>query len=287
MSKNSLVYCINPSQYDVFDERINKPIWYRKIENGEEVGSMVSQEMDEINYPKNPFEFFAPNNIGMLLSVSQRFKNQARELYEEKINPKKVNHSYVEIEQNKKKFLQEKSIIAADYIELVQISIVFAYTAIESFANLSIPESYEYELIVKSKGIKEIYDKKAIERWVSLSDKISKILTVIYKTPKIENQNFWSSVKSLEKRRHNIIHQKSINRTEFYKDYFKEQIFKQIDSAQTVLHFFYNSHSLKNKTNPLWPWSIGKEKTFPVAEFDSKNTEVIGNLHEGKTIKSR
>jgi hypothetical protein len=248
---------------------------------------MVSQEMDEINFPKNPFEFFAPNNLGMLLSISQRYKKMAKKLYEEKINPKKVNHSYIDTQKDKKKFLQEQSVISADYIELIQVSIVFAYTAIESFVNLSIPENYKYEVKVKNKGITEIYDKTAIERWVSLGDKLSEILTDIYKTPKIENQKFWSNLKSLEKHRHNIIHQKSIDRTEFYKEYFKEQIFKQIESAQTVLQFFYDVHSKENKTNPLWPWSIGKEKAFPVAEFESNNFEVTGNLYEGKNKKNR
>jgi hypothetical protein len=282
MNKNSLVYCINPSQYDIFDERINKPIWYRKVEDGKETGSMVSQEMDEINFPKNPLEFFAPNNVGMLLSVSQRYKDLAFKMYNEEINPKTVNHSYVETEEDKKKFLQRKSIMAADYIELIQIAIVFSYTAIESFSNLSIPSDYKYEVKNKSKGITEIYDKVAIERWVSLGDKLSKILTSVYSTKKIETQKFWSSLKSLEKNRHKIIHQKSINRTEFYKEYFKGGIFKQIDSAQNVLQFFYDANSQENKTNPLWPWSIGKEKSFPIAEFESKNVEVIGNLYEGK-----
>ncbi|RXQ87171.1 hypothetical protein EO244_16650 [Ancylomarina salipaludis] len=285
MSKDSLVYCINPSQYDIFDERINKPIWHRKVENGKEVGSMVSQEMDAINYPKNPFEFFAPNNIGMLLSISQKYKKMAKELYEKKINPKNVNHSSESTE--KKKNLQEQSVIAADYIELIQVSIVFAYTAIESFVNLSIPDDYKYEVNVKSKGITEIYDKIAIERWVSLGDKLSKILTDIYKTPKIESQKFWSNLKSLEKNRHNIIHQKSINRTEFYKEYFKEQIFKQIESAQIALQFFYDAHSKENKTNPLWPWVIGNEKAFPSAEFESNNFEVTGNLYDGKKTDNK
>lgn len=243
---------------------------------------MVSQEIDEIKFPKNPLEFFAPKNVGMLLSISQRYKKLAQELYEEKINPRKVNHSYVETDKNKKQFLQEQSIIAADFIELIQIAVVFAYTAIESFANLSIPEDYTYEVKLKNKGITEVYDKVAIERWISLGDKLSNILTKIYKTPKIESQKFWSNLKSLEKHRHNIIHQKSINRTEFYKEYFKEQIFKQIESAQIALQFFYDAHSKENKTNPLWPWAIGKEKAFPIAEFDSKNFEVIGNLYEGK-----
>lgn len=282
MKKNGLVYCINPGQYDIFDIRINKPIWYREIKDSKEVGSMVFQEMDEVNFSKNPFNFFAPNNIGMLLSISQRYKGFAKELYDNKINPRKVSHSYVDTDKDKKKFLQEQSIIAADYIELIQISIVFAYTAIESFVNLSIPEDYEYKVNVKNKGITEIYDKTAIERWVSLCDKISNILTQVYNTSKIESQKFWSRFKALEKNRHNIIHQKSINRTEFYKEYFKENIFKQIDCAEEILQFFYDAHAKDNRTNPLWPWAIGKEKVFPTAEFVSDNFEVIGNLYEGK-----
>lgn len=287
MKKNSLVYCINPSQYEIFDERINKPIWHRKLEKGQETGSMVSQEMDEINFPKNPFEFFAPNNVGMLLSISQRYKKLARELYDEKINPKKNNHSLVKTEMDKKKFLQEKSIIAADYIELIQISIVFAYTAIESFVNLSIPDDYKYEVRVKNKGITEVYDKVAIERWVSMGDKLSNILTDIYSTSKIESQKFWSNLKSLEKNRHNIIHQKSINRTEFYKEYFKESIFNQIDCVQSVMQFFYDAQSKENKTNPLWPWAVGKEKEFPTTGFESENFEVTGNLYEGKKKRKK
>jgi len=52
------------------------------------------------------------------------------------------------------------------------------------------------------------------------------------------------------------------------------------------LRFFYDVHSKQNRTNPLWSWSIGKEKAFPVAEFESKNFEVIGNLYEGKKKKT-
>src|ERR1700760_117806 len=103
MSKNNLVYCIHPEQYEVFDERINKPVWHRKTENGKEVGSMVLQEMDEIAYPKNPFEFFAPNNVGMLLSVSHKYRDQAKELYAAAIDPKKHNHSLTDTKNDKKK----------------------------------------------------------------------------------------------------------------------------------------------------------------------------------------
>ncbi|GAA4925311.1 hypothetical protein [Mucilaginibacter defluvii] len=286
MSKNQLVYCIHPEQYDVFDTRINKPVWHRKLENGVEVGSMVLQELDIIPYSKNPFEFFAPNNVGMLLSISQKYRDQAKELYTSAIDPKLHDHSVTNAKIDKKKFLQEKSKEAANYIELIQIAVVFAYTAVESFVNLSIPDDYKYEVHIKNKGITEIYNKTAIERWISLNDKLANILTVIYKTRKIESEKFWSNFKSLEKLRHNIIHQKSIDRTEFYKDYFMDQIFKIVDSGLLMLQFFYDAHASENRSNPLWPWGIGKEKSFPVINsFDSKDFEVIGNLYQGRKSK--
>jgi hypothetical protein len=286
MSKNKLVYCIHPEQYEIFDTRINKPVWYRKLENGQEVGSMVLQELDEIPYPNNPFEFFAPNNVGMLLSISQSYREQARALYSLSIDPKLHNHSVTQTKSDKKKFLQDKSKIAANYIEMIQIAVVFSYTAIEAFVNLSIPEDYKYENIVKNKGITEIFDKTAIERWISLGDKLAIILTVIYKTSKIEAEKFWSNFKTLEKLRNHIIHQKSIDRTEFYKDYFNDQIFKIIDSSSLLLQFFYDAHAHENRSNPLWPWVIGKEKSFPTTNsVDSQNFSVIGNLYQGKQKK--
>jgi len=245
---------------------------------------MVFQELDEVNFAKNPLTYFPPNNVGLLLSISKRHLKDAKDLFKKHIDPHLVNHSFVDTSTNKKEFLKEKSKVVADYIETIQICIVFGYTALEAFANLSITDTYEYKVNVKSKGIIELYDKKAIERWVSLGDKLSNILPEIYETKKIETTKFWSYFTKLEKYRHDIIHQKTIERTDFYKTYFNKDIFEICASAETVLKFFYESHSDKQKTNPLWPWLINKDKEFPLTtDFKSENFEVVGNLFEGKT----
>lgn len=283
MNKQGLVYCIQPEQYDIFDERISKPICIKSIENGVEKGSMVFQELDEVNFKNNSLTYFPPNNVGLLLSISKRYLKEAKELYAKEINPSTVNHSYVETTQIKKEFLKLKSKIVADYIEMIQICIVFGYTALEAFANLSITDNYEYKVQVKSKGITELYDKKAIERWVKLSDKVSKILPDIYETKKIETAKFWDYFIKLEKYRHDIIHQKSIEKTDFYKTYFNKDIFDICSCPELVLKFFYETHASKQRTNPLWPWLINRDKEFPLTtDFQSQNFEVIGNLYEGK-----
>ena len=42
--KQGLVICKNPEQYEVFDQRIMKPICIKKVENGVEIG--VKKEVE-------------------------------------------------------------------------------------------------------------------------------------------------------------------------------------------------------------------------------------------------
>lgn len=280
--KQGLVFCVYPEQYEIFDTRINKPICIKKIEGDIEVGSMVYQELDQISFKKNSLLYFPPNNVAILLSISKRFLNEAKSIFESKMDPNKFNHSLDNAKGDRKRYLMEKSKIVCDFIENIQISIVFSYTALEAFCNLSIPDDYEYKTEIKNKGTTEVYDKKAIERWIPLKEKLCKILPEIYKTKKLENQKFWGYYVILEKYRNDIIHQKSIERTEFYKNYFRKDLFNVCQSGEEIIKFFYEQHSEKNKTNPLWPWLINKEKEFPLTtDFKSENFEVVGNLYEG------
>ena len=102
----------------------------------------------------------------------------------------------------------------------------------------------------------------------------------IYKTKKIQDTNHWSYFVKLEKLRHEIIHQKSIDRTEFYKVYFNSDIFKVLNIGEEIIKYFYTNQKL-NTSNPLWPWVVGEDKEFPIFKADPKRFEVIGNIHEG------
>lgn len=280
--KLGLVFCVDPEQFEIFDNRISKPVCIKSVENGVEVGSMVVQELDQINFKKNKLTYFTPNNVGILLSISKNALNEAKRIYDESLDPNKFEHSIEQTKGDKRSFLIAKSKIVCDYIEKIQISIVFSYTALEAFSNLSIPENYNYKAEVKNKGTIEVYDKKAIERWVSLKDKLCDILTDVYQTKTFKNQPFWNHYTRLETYRHDIIHQKSISITEFYKKYYTKDIFNVCQSGERIIKFFNEGHSEKNKTNPLWPWLIDKTKEFPVTtDFRSEDFEIVGNLYEG------
>ena len=185
------------------------------------------------------------------------------------------------MEGDRKEMMAFASSLVCDYLENIQTSLVFAYTALEVFTNLSIPESYTYTTEKNSKGISEIYDKKAIERWLPLKIKIKNILTDIYKTKKIEDKKWWGNFLNLEQYRNDIIHQKSISHTEFYKVYFKQSIFNVCESPDDIIKFFHDSLSESKKTNPIWPWMEGS-KSLPInTSYDSSQFEVVGNMYEG------
>jgi hypothetical protein len=278
--KTSLIMGIKPEDYDIFDMRIKKPITVEvDLEDSDEMGTMVLQDVDELLINGNKLSYFLPNNVAVLLSITKRAQLRAKENFDSKLNPLK-NDISLSNAKDKIPFLKEKSKDVCDYIEEIQTSIVFSYTALEAFANLSIPVNYFYHQKVKNKGIDEQYDKKAIERWISLETKIKIILPEIYKTRKIDTTKNWAYFKQLEGYRHDIIHQKTIEDTEFYKRYFRNDIFKICDCAVGLIHFFYEKSELKS-TNPLWPWIVGQEKEFPKIKDKGANYEVVGNVYEG------
>jgi hypothetical protein len=283
MSKKlALVVGINPDNYEIDDHRLRKPVWHQKLEDGKLVGSGLLQELDEIKIENKRLTYFQPNNIALLLSISKKNLTKAEFFFKEKfknsINNLEVEHS----KGDKKKFVGKKSIDICDYIELIEISIVFSYTAIEAFANISIPKDYNYDFKNKTKSIFEKYDKFAIERWIPLKEKISIILPKIYKVNKPTQKKWWNDFTKLENFRHCIIHQKSIESTDFYKKYFETDVFKICGVAEQVIKYFHDETAKRQKTNKMWPWLTKEKREFPISfEFDELNAEVTGNLYEG------
>ncbi|MGE6229885.1 hypothetical protein [Paenibacillus chitinolyticus] len=290
-NKEYLVITRDPENYKIFDLRANKPICYKDspITGGD--GSMVLQEIEyiessrKINEMNNDLEYFAPNNVGILLSIARKSLDSALNTFEEKLNPERIDHVISKQDGDRKEQIINQSKIMYDYIEFIQSSIVFGFTALEAFVNLSIPEGYEYKF-ENNKGIIEVYNKEAIERWLPLRTKIAEILVSIYNTKPIKSINLWNMFCSFEEHRNEIIHQKSITHTNFYKKYFKKQIFELCSTPQGIIKFFFEERSPKNGTNALWPWVINTDNDFPINyEYKSEQFEITGNIYEGRSKK--
>jgi len=267
--KLGIVFADIPSNYKVQDIRFNKPVIHRNFKDGKLTGSMIIKDIDEVKINKEKISYFTPNNIAILLSINTKSKNKANELFTNYFKDDKIIFEDA---------IPARSSKLIDYIEEIQTSIVFGYTALETFTNLSIPDDYIYEN-KNHKGIVENYNKEAIERWLDMKKKLN-ILKEIYKTNKLENQKWWSYFILLEQYRNSIIHQKTINSTGFYKEYFKNNIFEICNVSENIIKFFYDAHEENNQTNPIWPWLINESNSFPVNNnYDSQNFEVIGR-HE-------
>lgn len=288
-SKEYIVVNVRPEDYIVPDIRSKKPLTYK---NNNDTGAMVLQEVDEIKFnnkfegERNTLSYFSPNNVGILLSVANKSLDEAKQIFNESLNPQKVDHRLTSKKGGKLDNIKLDSCITYDFIESIQISLVFGYTALETFANLSIPNNYKYQPGANHKGIEEIYDKDAIERWVPLRDKISNILTEVYSTVPIKKNKVWNDFIRFEELRNEIIHQKTINETSFYKKYFKSNFFKVCSTPEEVIKFFYEERKDKYTTNPLWPWVINSKNDFPISrEYNPQNFELVGNVFEGKFKK--
>ncbi|QYF83533.1 hypothetical protein KY492_04475 [Brevibacterium sp. PAMC21349] len=286
---NFVVMAVKPEEYKPFDPRAHKPICYM---NPEKPASMVLQEIDtiesstKINGKRNNIEYFAPNNVGLLLSIANKALIKAKLIYKEKINPDSVNHFEHDKEISRRDSIINKSTIVYEYIESIQTAIVFGYTALETFSNLSIPNNYEYISERNNKGIIETYDKQSIERWLTLKMKLSNILVNVYKTKNITQLKIWAQFLQFEEFRNEIIHQKSISDTKFYHKYFKKNFFDICEVPEEIIKFYYEELiEQKNTTNPLWPWIINHSHSngIPVRyDYKPENFEVVGNIYEGR-----
>ncbi|RUO73173.1 hypothetical protein [Idiomarina ramblicola] len=143
-----------------------------------------------------------PNGSAILLNASKKSHSRAKEL---RVKSK--------IDSSKKRevaFLSEYD--AFDFLEDTIQSIVLAFSAIEAFANEVIPDNFEYAHFRKSRTILETANKQQIERFISLEDKLDKVIPEVLgvKSPKMHKS--WSEFKKLKRLRDRIIHMKSQDR---------------------------------------------------------------------------
>lgn len=152
-----------------------------------------------------------PNPTALYLSLSQKSYKLSRNYL--KKNPLKKD------KKNEYRFENPK--YQNDYLEQAIATIIFAYTAIETFANEYIPKDYIYKEERKDKKCTEIYNKDQIERNVKLDIKLTKILPETLKIESIDkSKELWSQLKNLEDLRNRLIHLKEIDlkRSEHYQN---------------------------------------------------------------------
>ena len=222
------------------DMRANKPLGVHDLRNNQ---TAFFQKLIDTNISKKTISIAAPNEISLSLSVSSKSNIQAKRL-RNVIAEKAESADFSVFDSDVKS--------AYDYLEHIQISIVFSYKAVESFCNASIPEDFVYKK-QNSKKIIERYGKEQIERWINTSEKVSAILPVISGVESPIAEDFWSDFKNLERLRNEIIHSKSSSSSDVLCELFSEKIEAYLISSLKLLEFFIS----KDPYNQIFPLGFG------------------------------
>lgn len=214
----------------ISDIRMARPLFFKEKYSNR---IMETQPLS-INKIENKYlNFPKPNNISLLLSISKRELTKAKELYK-RLESKQSN--------SKTACLKDEEISEVyNYLESINISIIFAYSAVEAFSNVSIPRGYEYKS-KNNKGVTEIWNKENIERYFKTSEKIDKLLPEVLKTETLENKIRIQFIE-LEKIRNEIIHPKHDDKVivDLQKKLLGREIFNYIYSAYELIEFFCNA----------------------------------------------
>lgn len=101
---------------------------------------------------------------------------------------------------------------ALDYIERKIESIVLSFSAIEAFANESIPADFVYARHKNSEILLEAANKEMIERHLSIDEKLTSVLPQVLSCKSPKGTRCWQGYKELKNARDRIIHMKSEDR---------------------------------------------------------------------------
>jgi hypothetical protein len=233
--------------------------------------SVVVQQSEIFTIAGCKISFFTPNNVSLFVSISHRELKQARKIYQSLITKP--------IEKNKKTYeINGRNLTRLyNYLEHIQSSVIAIYTAIESLANVAIPRDYRLER-KNNKGVTEVWDKEAIERWYKTSEKVSEILPSILSIESPKKLPLWSTFKELEDIRNDIIHQKTVDKKKhdvdstFLRRLLQPTIFRAVESGFALISYFCRM----DKSHAFFPLGFGVAHVKPeeIDDFNETFTKI-------------
>ena len=142
MWRKTILLDKNPSNLSIFDKRFNPPFIAIKPSGYED--DLLLQEVDGISINSNPLEYFTPNIVSLQFSIAEKSINKSKVLLDSLIECSNIKDKH--LERFEREVLINESRLVCDYLEKINIAVVFSFTAVETFANLSIPADYKYIL---------------------------------------------------------------------------------------------------------------------------------------------
>lgn len=142
--------------------------------------------------------FPIPNPSAMMLDASRRAFAEAQRLFaHEALN--RAPRGFVQFSSNAD---------AVDFAEHVTVSVFTAYTALECFANETIPPWLTFKKTDRKGEVPRVLGKEQIEREVKLRVKLAVVLPYVFGVASPKGTSAWEAFVKLEKVRNRIVHMK-------------------------------------------------------------------------------
>lgn len=192
----------------------------------------LSRDVEEVNIRDSKIQFLTPSMVAIQVNIAN---DSIRNIKKLKDRIKKIPSEQKEEDRDLGEKIIGHTLEVYEFIEQAQKSIIFSFTALETFINLSIPKDFVWEKTTTRK--KEIYNKEQIERYISWKEKINLVVNDIYKLPEIKQTRFWSSLMELLEIRNRLIHIKSSDDTEVLSDILNKDIVRICFSSQEYINY--------------------------------------------------
>lgn len=144
-----------------------------------------------------------PNPCAIYLSLATKAVEDATRLLSE------LAKMYVDISNDIKSVPTKLDSKLFDALERLIACVVFSYTAVEAFANESIPDDFQFIKERSDKRCVEVFTKEQIERHINLDTKLHEILPSICSVETPKGSKIWKDYIWLKDLRDRFIHLKS------------------------------------------------------------------------------
>jgi hypothetical protein len=221
------------SRAPVIDYRVIRPSVF--LQKGGNTVIQI-QQVSTFNIEGCQVSFITPNAVTMFYNKSWKEYENAVKIYDTiiKSNLSGKDEYNVRLQDTSKLY---------DYFEHIQASVITIYSAIEALCNIAIPKNFTLTK-KNSKGVKEIWDKSSIEKWIPTEEKVGKIIPEILNIESPKKLPIWKSFKELKEIRDSIIHQKQSFKnpieieSSFLKFLLDQSIFRKIMSGFELIRYF-------------------------------------------------
>lgn len=198
--------CCCSSNGDFVDRRVKAYTTLAKAFGPHPPGTSVFQAQPIISEKHGRISIYAPSSVKLCLHIVKTEQRKVAQYLQEGIN--------IDLDIKRGGVIQERMSSMFDFFESAMKVTIFGYTAIEAFANESIPSSFVYKkaphgIIAKLFRKKDGVSKKEIERNIGTSEKLKKILPMIKSVDSIAGTELWDRFLRLEDLRDSITHIKT------------------------------------------------------------------------------